>query len=85
MDDPLFQGLTTTERNKIRDLNHRVASVFVQQGVNDPMVVFTVLLNVLGSLIGTQMKDDERLGAITKAQGYLPMYVEAYRVKEKKL
>lgn len=85
MDDPVILNIPSWEREKIRDLNRRVASVFVDQGVEDPRVAFTVLLNVLGSLIGTQVKDLDRVDYINKAQMMLPMYVEAYRVKEKKL
>lgn len=85
MDDPVILDIPSWEREKIRDLNRRVASVFVDQGVEDPRVAFTVLLNVLGSLIGTQVKDLDRVDYINKAQMMLPMYVEAYRVKEKKL
>lgn len=82
MDNPF--PLSLADRNQIRDLNRRVAAVFAQQGT-DPKLAFIVLLNVLGSLIGTQMNDLERVDAVAKAQMTLPMYVEAYRVKEIKL
>ena len=85
MEDPVMLGMTTHQRERIRDLNRRVASVFVDQGLNDPQLVFTVLLNVFGSLLGTQFNDLQRVDYIAKAQAMLPMYVEAYRVKEKKL
>ena len=84
MDEPLTYNLTPAQRNEIRDLSKRVAAVFQVHGA-DAKTAFTVLLNVMGSLIGTQFNDLERVDYIYKAQAYLPMYVEAYRVKEKTL
>ena len=75
--------MPVADREKIRELNRKVAVVLRDSGA-EPQLAFTVLLNVLGSLIGTQLVE-HREECIAKAQAVLPMYVEAYRVKEIKI
>lgn len=84
MEDPIVLGLTQHQRREISDLNKRVVAVFQVHGADAP-TAFTVLMNVLGSLLATQFNEPQRADRIAQAQTYLPMYVQAYLVKEKKL
>jgi hypothetical protein len=84
--DPVQHDRTLSARDRamIRVLQQDVTKVFATRDV-DPMMAFTVLLNVLGHLLGTQMTDTDRTAQTTMAVSLLPMYVEAYRIREKRI
>lgn len=81
--DIVARGLTTADHKHIRDLSQRVVSVFRVDDTK-PEMAFTVLLNVIGYLIGVHL-EDERTTYVEKIQQFLPFYVEAYRIQEKKI
>lgn len=82
--DTIVQGLTLQQRAEIRTLVRKIVFMLTYTVDADPLVVYTALINVLGSLIAIELvaqKDD----LIARAQQVLPLYVEAYRSKEKTL
>ena len=82
--EPIFtEPLTMMERAEISSLQRRIVSLFAMADTN-PHVAYTVLLNVLGNLIGTQMYDEAQT-LIARSQTLIPLYVEAYRTKEKRV
>ena len=81
--DNLIQGMTLAEKAEVRRLTGNVVQVFAVADAK-PEVAFTVLVNVLGNLIGIHL-EGERQVYIERAQAMLPLYVEAYRSREKKI
>ena len=80
-DSGVVLGLTVEQHKEIATFARRVQHIFVTADAN-PDVAFTALLNVMGSLIGTALTKDRDIYT-KKVQVFLPLYVEAYRVKEK--
>jgi hypothetical protein len=75
--------LTFSQKTEIRSLSRQIVHLFTVANT-DPMLAYTVLLNCMGSLIGTQMADDAP-ALIMGVQQRLPLYVEAYRSREKRI
>lgn len=83
MQDRAIPGLDQADRAEIRRLIGVVAAVFAAANTR-PEVAYAVLLNVLGGLIGTRMADQKN-SLIQRAQALLPLYVQSYVEKEKKI
>ena len=76
-------GLTFQDKNNIRTLQSRLMQNIQFMGVRYE-VIYLALMNVLGRVIA-DLPDAERQRLIGHSQASLPMYVEAYRVKEKRI
>lgn len=76
--------LDPVRRRKMNDLKMDLARV-IQRHDAQPDVAITAMLNIMGSIIGTQMTPEDRTIWTQQVVQHLPAYVEAFRVKEKKL
>ena len=81
--EPQEHGLSFADKMKIRALASQLVAT-IQLSTNDPRLGFVALLNVLASLIA-RFPPNEVAGRIHTVQTMLPMYVETYRTKEKKV
>jgi hypothetical protein len=78
-----IQGITVKDRVDIRMYQQRVTRVLVE-GDAKHEVAYLSLLNVLARVIA-DMPEEERTRLCVHTQTMLPLYVESYRVKEKKI
>lgn len=78
--DTLVPGLSLTQRALIREATGRIVSTLAAADT-DPIVAYTALLNVMANLIATRLGPEFTEQAVT----LLPFYVQAYKVKEKKV
>lgn len=73
-----------TRRRKMNELKMDLARV-IQRHDAQPDSALTAMLNLMGSIIGTQMTPEDRAVWTQQIIEHLPAYVEAYRVREVKI
>lgn len=81
--DTIKPGLTLAEKQTVRDCQKEIIQVMARMNPA-PILAYIALLNVLGDLIAKFLISDINI-RIAEAQQLLPLYVEAYRVGEKKI
>jgi len=79
--DETISFLSIEDRTKINRLAHTVAAVF-QHDNTDPQMAIAVLLNVMGSIIGSRF-EAQSLEQIAMVQRTLPLYVAVYSKRER--
>lgn len=80
--DDQIQGLTPVDRAHIKTMQARIIQTFVLDNAR-PEVAYLALLNCLGSLLPTAFDAADCQRLTDHAVAILPLYVEAYRTKEK--
>lgn len=82
------RGLTVQQRADIKVMAATIKQAILNSPIHSrshhSIIAYTAILNVLGDCIATFFQDDEA-ERVRIVQTLLPMYVAAYRTKEKKL
>jgi len=78
------EPMAPNQRQQLTDLKRDIARM-VQSRDADPELALTAFLNLMGSIIGTQFDAADRAKWIAQVQIQLPLYVEVYRSREKRI
>ena len=80
----MVDRMSPMQRRALRDVIHGLASV-LQTADAQPEVAMTAMLNIMGSILGTRMSKADAETWIIQVNTMLPAYVEAYRIREKRI